>query len=239
MEVLKRSNPFYGWDRSPQKEIDRLREASPSFVEPIDEMWTWKRSSDMFTVQVHHMGSRKFGTMTHLTVKKLDMADAFHDFLHAFIHSQEPNYSEKVAIVQKLVGRSDMVAMEVFPIHANVVDNANLYHIWIAEKSKFPFSTVEISTLPENKEWESETVGDLDIEYMVRIQKRESFKSVYMYIRRKDGKELRWWEKQRLKNELQYEGLNAVEIISKYGVDKPTCLLCFPSGYTFDFGLRS
>lgn len=71
MEVLKRSSPFYGWDRSPQKEIDRFREASPSFVEPIDEMWTWKRPSDMFAVQVHHMGSRKFGTMTHLTVKSL------------------------------------------------------------------------------------------------------------------------------------------------------------------------
>lgn len=239
VKVPNRSNPIYGWDRISQKEVDKMRGLSPSFAEPVDEIWAWKRPLDMFLVEVHNIGARKFGTMTHLTVKKVDVVDAFWNLPNAFIHSQEPNYSEKVAIVQKLTANPDTVAMEVFPIHSNIVDNANLYHIWIAEKSKFPFSTTEISTLPENKEWESERVGDLDVEYMVRIQKRENFKCVYLYVRRKDGKELRWWEKQHLKDELQYEGLNAVEVISKYGVDNPTCLLCFPLDYTFDFGLRN
>lgn len=100
-----------------------------------------------------------------------------------------------------------------------------MYHIWIAQKSKFPFGILETTEIPENKEWESEKVAGLDIEYIVRTTKNKFGKVAYFYIRRKDGKELRWIEKQQIKNKLQSEELTAIEIISAEGIGKPTCLI--------------
>ena len=187
---------------------------------------------------MHALGTRCFGATTHLTVKKIDVLEAARNKAKALILSEEPTYSEKVKIVSKLINRSDIIAMEVLPNEENLVDQANLYHIWVAEKSQFPFSIIDTTTLPEGKEWESEIVDGLDIEFMVRTKRYEKGKAAYLYVRRKDGKELCWREKQKLKNELQYEGINAVEIISKHGIDKPTCLLCLPLDFTLNFGLH-
>lgn len=115
MKVPNRSNPIYGWDRIPQKEVDKMRGLSPSFVEPVDEIWTWKRPLDMFLVEVHNIGTRKFGTMTHLTVKKVNVVDSFRNLLNAFIHSQEPNYSEKLQLCKNSLPILTLLQWRYFP----------------------------------------------------------------------------------------------------------------------------
>ena len=228
------------WIRVSKEELERTNlMLSTVNAEPIDEMWKWLQPQMIFVIQIHALGTRCFGATTHLTVKKIDVLEAARNKTKALILSEEPTYSEKVKIVSKLINRSDIIAMEVLPNEENLVDQANLYHIWVAEKSQFPFSIIDTTTLPEGKEWESEIVDGLDIEFMVHTKRYEKGKAAYLYVRRKDGKELCWREKQKLKNELQYEGITAVEIISKHGINKPTCLLCLSLGFTLDFGLHT
>lgn len=240
LKAVKNKKALSEWLRVPKEELARTNlMLSVINAEPIDEIWKWLLPRITFVIQMHNLGLKCFGSTIHLTIKKVDVLKVAKNATQALIFSEEPTYSEKVKIVSKLINRSDVIAMEILPSEENLVDQANLYHIWVVEKSQFPFSVIETTTLPEGKEWEDEKIDGLDIEFMVRTKRYEKGKAAYLYVKRKDGKELCWKEKQKLKNELQYEGINAVEIISKHGINKPTCLLCLPLGFTFDFGLHT
>lgn len=224
------------WTKTPDSEVKSM---NAPFAEPIDEMWQWRKDTNIFPIQIHYLGEKCFGEAIHLTIKKVDILDVLSKGkFEAMVNSQEPTYSEKLKIIQKFTDQNTTITMEVFPRQKNVVDHANLYHIWTGQKKKFPFGLREATELPEGKEWESEQVGDLSIEYMLRITRTNMGKVVYLYLRRKDGQELRWKEKQLLKNELQSEELMAIELITKHGEGKPTCLLFPPLGFGLDFGLH-
>lgn len=235
MKRQLRRSPVPEWVLVPQQKV---MEVTSPLAEPIDEMWQWRKPKELLSIQIHRLGEKRFGNVIHLTVKKFDMLEVAKNRYEALFNSMEPTYAEKRQIVQKLAGDQNIIAMEVFPKQRSVVDQANLYHIWTAEKAKFPFGVKETTELPEGKEWTHEQVDDLDIEYMVRTARTEHGKIAYLYLKRTDGKELCWREKQFLKNELQGEELSAIEIISKHGIDKPTCLMFLPLDYSLDFGLH-
>lgn len=236
MTPQKRRKPIPEWTRIPDSEVKSM---NAPFAEPIDEMWQWRKGPEVFPIQIHYLGEKCFGEAVHLTIKKVNMLDMLRKGkMEALINSQEPTYSEKLKVIRKFTDTNNTIAMEVFPRETEVVDHANLYHVWTGQKRDFPFGIREATELPEGKEWESEQVGDLDIEYMVRVARTDMGKVAYLYLRRKDGKELCWKEKQLLKNELQSEELTAIELITKYGVDQPTCLLFPPIGFRLDFGLH-
>lgn len=224
------------WTRIPDSQVKSINNP---FAEPIDEMWQWRKGTKVFLIQLHYLGEKCFGEATHLTIKKVDMLDVLQKGkLEAMINSQEPTYSEKLKIVRKFTDTNSTIAMEVFPKEREVMDQANLYHVWTAQKSQFPFGIKEATELPKGKEWECETVGDIEIEYMVRVSKTDRGKIAYLYLKRRDGKELCWREKQLIKNELQSEELMAIELITKHGEGTPTCLVFPPIGFELDFGLH-
>ena len=195
---VKNRKALSEWLRVSKEELERTNLIlSAVSAEPIDEMWKWLQPKMVFVIQMHALGTRCFGATTHLTVKKIDVLEAARNQTKALIYSAEPTYSEKVQIISKLINRSDTIAMEVLPNEENLVDQANLYHIWIVEKSQFPFSIIDTTILPEGKEWENEIVDGLDIEFMVRTKRYEKGKAAYLYVRKKDGKELCWREKDR------------------------------------------
>lgn len=210
---------------------------SPDWAEPVDEMFRWDSGIYQFPIQLHHLGNLKFGETTHVTIKKVDIIAATKS-VRALFDSKEPTYEEKLRIINHVIGRGDIVAMEVIPSTRDVVDMANLYHVWVADKAKFPFGLREATELPEGKRWEKATVGTLRVEYIIRTVNTEFGKAAYLYLRRQDRKELCWKEKMLLKNEIQFDEVTAVEIISKHGVGKPTCLLVLPLDYKLDFGLH-
>lgn len=231
------------WERYPQAYIDKVNAICSR---NIKECWYWKTRKHFLMILVREPTKKSiFGNITHISIKqknRLMLSDkeklTFMDLLWED-SDEEPSYSQKVEIVRKLINRKDAIAMEVFPNQANLVDQANLYHIWVADKAKFPFIDLEVTEeLPKGKEWESTSIQGLDIEYMVRTTGRDIDKVAYFYIRRQDGKELVWREKQMLKNELQYEGMTAIEIISECGIGKPTCLVYLPLNKSLDFGLH-
>jgi len=229
---MKQQRP--SWIRVPESKI---KEIAIPFAEKIDEMWVWNKVPYSLPIQIHHLGKRKLGNTTHLTVKKVNMAKVAQSKM-AYFYSDEPTYEEKVKIFSHISEANLAVALEVFPSQRNVIDQANLYHIWVVEKSSFPFSIKETTEIPENKKWIKEKFGNLEIEYIIRVIGTEFGKAAYIYLRRCDGKELCWSEKQMLKNEIQFDDIVAIELISKYGIGKATCLLALPLGYTLDFGLH-
>jgi hypothetical protein len=66
---------------------------------------------------------------------------------HAMISIQvagsEPTWPEKQRIKDTLFGR-DRVAVEVFPPHAEIVDGADAYHLWVLPRGfRLPFTLAE------------------------------------------------------------------------------------------------
>ena len=202
------------------------------------QIWRAVEGEYIFLFQLIRWSSNCFGDITHIAITKNSPMQEIMNGSIGTTDGYEPTYSEKVIITQKLIMSNSTVAMEIFPKQANVVDKVDMYHIWVCEKREFPFGILETTEIPDGKEWESETVAGLEIEYIVRTTKTKFGKVAYFYIRRKDGKELRWVEKQQIKNELQHEDLTAIEIISAEGIGKPTCLMYLPEGYYLDFGLH-
>lgn len=217
------------WKQVPE---DRLK------LYGIDGMWTAKDSEYIRTIQLMSEANTCFGRVTHIVITKMTDIQYLMKITRGATAGYEPTYIEKVQTIQKSIRRKNTVAMEIFPRQSDVVDELDMYHIWVAKKAKFPFGILETTEIPENKEWESEKVDGLDIEYIVKTTKTKFGKVAYFYIRRKDGKELRWVEKQQIKNKLQSEEMTAIEIISAKGIGKPTCLMYLPLGYSLDFGLH-
>ena len=78
---------------------------------------------------------------------------------------------------------------------------------------------------------------DKEIE-QVKYHIRNDGKTKYIYLKKKDGKELTWREKQDFKNRILSPFDTAVEIITHemLGCDY-TCLVCLPRFEYLDFGL--
>lgn len=229
-----------GWHQIPIQEL----EGRAKDVYDIKEYWEWFTICFFTTIYIIKVKKKTiFGNILHLSLHKLDAISlilnmSFNELQDIANNSVEPTYEEKVEIVHRLRDIKKKVFIEVFPNQRKLVDEANIYHVWEIEKSKFPFGIEEAFILPEDKEWQRERVNGVDIEYMVRTKKSKLGKVAYFYLRRVDGKPLSWKEKQLLKNELQHEELTAVEIISEQGIGKPTCLIYLPIDTYLDFGLH-
>ena len=224
------------WNRIPIQEL----KGKVVDIYDIKEYWEWFTIRFLTAIYVIQLKRETaFGEIFHIALHKTDMIKCVLDGLYNFLYnSDEPTYEEKVKIVHKLRDTESKVFVEVFPNQRKLVDAADIYHIWEIDKTRFPFDIEDAFILPKDKEWERECVNGLDIEYMVKTQKNKIEKIAYFYLRRVDGKELSWKEKQLLKNELQHEELTAIEIISESGIGKPTCLMYLPIGTCFDFGLH-
>ena len=228
---------YSAWERLDSDIVNHANQLFPG-TKVVDEAWRWDYQTSTFLIQSSSWGMHCFGSTIHLSVKKVDIRQLLQNSVKAFNDSQEPTYAEKVHIAEKLITHSDPIAMEVFPDEKNLVDHANLYHIWGVQKSLFPFWIDQVAILPENKEWKETNIFGLNIDFIVHSFKQPKGKLTYLYLKRKDGKELCWREKQKLKNALLPESINAIEIIVRSNICSHSCLLCLPIGFSLDFGLH-
>ena len=129
-------------------------------------------------------------------------------------------------------------ALEVFPTAANLMDQANLYHIWQLKHSEgFPF---DINVINSAQDFDKELhILNKDVRYQL-VAKKTSYGNVgYLFLKSNDGTELCWKEKQYLKDEIIGDDLTAVEIISEEFKNLGyTCLVCLPIDYELDFGIH-
>jgi len=201
----------------------------------FDEVWKHESKTDSKLCAVDYLPTCSFGQMRHMTIKKVDKIKVEEQGLRAWILSDEPNYAEKLDALSN-VGRWKKFGLEVFPTEEKLVDQANLYHVWEVENSNvLPFELNPIFDVPE--EFEEVSGKDYDVQYALRVYNTRYGKIAYMYLKSKDGKELRWKQKQHIKNEIVGDE-TALEVIFDKAKNLPyTCLVCLPMGYKLDFGL--
>jgi hypothetical protein len=210
----------------------------------IDEVWGWQKEPYQIVIQIKKIKIPRlnWGNMWHIIIKKCNMQSVNENVFLGTYLSEEPNYSEKLEIAKKVVPLflDAKLAVEVFPPQRSVVDAANLYHLWTFDKDKFPFECHFDIPEDNSEEWTKENIGGLKVEYASKTFKTSEGRCACTWIRRTDGKELIWREKQMLKNKIYFEGdtSTAIELIDDFGNNKnATCLIYLPFDYNLDFGL--
>lgn len=210
-------------------------EAIQYFLVPVkvfDELWHYETENELTSAMLIDLKSRLLGPIRQISLSKIDQGNE--NLLEALIEAKEPNYEEKLQVLSG-VGKWKKCAMEVFPTTDNLVDEVNMYHIWELQESAFPFDISPISQLPDSLEEVSE---DIHVQYAMRTANTKYGRVAYLYLK-PHAEELRWKEKQKIKNEIIGEDLTAVEIISDKAKNLGySCLVCLPWGYEFDFGLH-
>jgi len=224
----------YGW---------RKRRTEENFLQQIitaagvfDEFWEMETEIKHTECSITRFKSNKFGEMLHLMLEITDLEKRKQNFLKALKDGEEPNFLEKLDAL-KNVGKWKQIGLEVFPTTEKLVDRANLYHVWeLQSKEIFPFELEPIYILPES--FEIIEVNGILIQYALKVNKTQYGPIAYLYLKKIDGTELIWRQKQFIKNELFGENLTAVEVISEESKQLTySCLICLPIGYKLDFTL--
>lgn len=113
---LRRSGQWGEWER-----LENTRRGSQGWLGEVDHV----RKNRVFAVLV-----RDVGTAFHLAVSSLT--------------GDRPSWPEMQRIKNELAG-PDATAVEVYPPQREVVDDANMYHIWIVGPLPFSLSDREPS----------------------------------------------------------------------------------------------
>lgn len=215
-----------------------MSQGGDSWERQIDEVWACRSSQVSQVCQMRFFESKTFGKMTHYIIKKVDEQRIQREGILAALNSEEPTYAEKVSILGKFQ-KGNNYAIEVFPARRRLVDGANLYHMWEFQEKTLPFSTKPILSIPKPEEFEENWDGSAEYA-MCSGEKTEYGRVGYLYLKRTDGKPLKWREKQKMKDEIIGDDLIAVEVISSNMSHlKYTCLICLPMDYKLDFGIHS
>jgi len=180
----------------------------------------------------------KWGEIFHITIKKFDQVKAFEDRSKLF-DSEEPTYAEKIQ-ARQITRLEKCVALEVFPSEIRMLDAANLYHLWLLpEEFSLPFPI----DLKENVVLTKQLSGNSfrKINYGEKQLQTEWGMITYYILEDSQKQELKWKQKQEFKNRVMGAMNTAAEFIPAKAVCSPygkrTCLICFPEGFEFPFGL--
>lgn len=152
--------------------------------------------------------------------------------------SKEPNMREKNFIIDGLnILQNNTMALEVFPKKSNIVDNYDLYHVWIIGKQNFP------CYVPKTKKefihiWKKVIVNEKEFFYRKEEKNFNGQRTIIYYVKDKNDSELSWYEKQNFKDYVIGEDVIAVELIEK-NFYKAATLICIPKSIgNLPFGLK-
>lgn len=222
------------WEKAP---VFDYEQGGDSWERQISECWKYSTKSKESIINVRYIKETKWGEMRHIIIVEVDREKVAKQGVTAIIHSEEPTYGEKVRILSK-IGKWKQVALEVYPAEENLVDRANVYHLWEVEsKEILPFPTQKVFESPESFN-EKLKLKDCTISYAKEKGIINGKVCMYLYLKRNDGKELKWKQKQIAKNEIFMESVTAVEVICKEAiVNDYSCLICLPHDFKLGFGI--
>lgn len=245
MDNISRSTIFGAYPKWQHMPIPAEQRNGTTWSHQISEAWKCTTKEFVVTCLVRNFSSPMFGNMRHLVTKFANRNLLHRNSFMALKFSDDPTYNEKVYILQAK-GAWKKIAVEVFPTVANTVDAANLYHLWeFEDEQRLPFDISHIRNIPEHlKDLADSDMPVEGIEFALHSVCSEKLSPNsyfgYLYLRSKDGHELKWKEKQIIKNQLAGKNITAVEVISddlrNLGY---TCLVCLPLGFELDFGIHN
>lgn len=201
------------------------------------ETWKYESNEVDFFVSVRHFGCT-WGTMRQVSILKnrLKRKTAY----SRLKFDKEPNMSEKCNILKVLRIKYDFinpVPIEVYPKKENIVDNLDMYHIWVLEQCKLPLgSYVSVPNFPFW--WSKANVEGISILYKKRsFYQKGRFIKVYFLKSELDDYELAWYDKQRFKDKIIGEDTVAIEEIQQLS-NNISILVCIPKKIRLPFGLK-
>lgn len=149
----------------------------------------------------------------------------------------EPDTVDKLKFINKFKRVNFTFAFEVFPEDVLLVDEANMYHIWLPEAgfNFFPFSIANAYYPPKNLNWEKSRSID-NREFAQHCVRTEFGNMLFVYI--KTDSYIPWSQKQFFKDQIFGPEIEAIEIIAPEMANKGyECLIMLPFRYTLPVGL--
>lgn len=113
---MEKGHQILGWTKHPSPKD--LKKGSGWFRE-LDRVY--RRNDNQFVCMMRDLHT-DWGNVTHVTIT-------------AF---QPPSWAEKQQIKNELFGK-ESVAIEVFPKESELVDQADMYHLWVLHREQIPF----------------------------------------------------------------------------------------------------
>jgi len=143
------------WEKIP---VPTVLQTGESWSKDISHIWRKLGKEFSFALQIRNfsiMFNRNPYNMAHIIIKKssskgsvsggLPRSNALTMFMQLATEF-EPDYAEKSEII-KVAGFSNRSTLEVFPSTTKLVDDANLFHLWVLPESfQMPTIPVEIRT---------------------------------------------------------------------------------------------
>lgn len=173
----------------------------------IMERWTYSDEEVKYDIAIRHFYSNWGSAKQVIISKKNEKAKQF---------GIEPTMQEKEEILKATKAQNDItdcVAMEIFPKWREIVDNYDLYHIWLVNKKEIPFF-VDIFKKPKfmrlNKKLR---VDGVSYEYNFKNYSRFSKSISIFFVKNANGKELTWYQKQNFKDIIIGKNVISIEII--------------------------
>lgn len=112
----EKGHQIVGWTKHPSpKELKR----GDGWFGELDRVY---RRNDNSVVCMMRDLQTEWGKVTHVTITA----------------QQQPNWSEKQMFKNELFGK-ESVAIEVFPKESELVDKAEMYHLWVLHETQLPF----------------------------------------------------------------------------------------------------
>jgi hypothetical protein len=144
---------------------------------------------------------------------------------------------EKNAILNDLNNRvyGTSVAFEIFPEKEKIVDEQELFHVWVVDqKKKIPFDTCfgdNILFKPKEKV----EINGIVYYYKMKTVNHTSQKVYYLW--RESNEEMTWREKQNFKDTIIGENAKAIEVIRERE-NNMSVLVVLPDFAKIPFGLK-
>lgn len=124
-------------EATPQRSNRAQRRAAKAGARTAKAWGPWERrdlSAAMMAQLGTSLGAREGYVNTVLSVQLTREPSAWGEIVHLWIRRHDESiavsWSEKQRIKDELVGK-ERVAVEVFPAESRLVDQANMYHLWV------------------------------------------------------------------------------------------------------------
>lgn len=224
-------------------DVPEVQQDGLTWERQISEVWQCNEEHRKLTCQIRDFKTPLGRPMRHLIVKDVNKDKYFDNPIIATLFAEDPSYYDRVSIIREL-GKWKKLAVEVFPREKDLVDRANLYHLWeIEDRNQLPFDIDLIKDFHDLKpsRYFSPFIGfdkAFDVNYSVALHTFKAGQFAYLFVTPIDGVELKWKQKYEIKNGIFGKNVMAVEVISEELGSLPyTCLVCYPWNYEIDFSL--
>lgn len=214
------------------------RECCKIITDDYEVMESWKYESESvdFNISIRYFECA-WGVVRQVMIQK----NFEKSYMYKLDISKEPTMREKIEILEstELIERyKEAISLEVFPEQEKIVDNIDMYHLWVVEKSEVPFVTnFKMPRICIG--WKKVNINGKPILYKIKKSYGSGKNVKICFLKSQSvGQELQWYDKQKFKDYVFGEDVVAVEK-TLYNINYISVLIVLPKLIKLPFGLKN